>query len=398
MTVLSVGAALSQTGMYALQGQQALQGLRLWVEQTNAHGGLFVPELRRTVSLQLIVYDDHSRRADVEQLTTRLIRVDRVDFLIGPYSSGLALAAAAIAEAHQKVLWNHGGSSDTIMHQGFRWSVHLPTPASGYFAGLFACLIRCGAAEGRVAIVKRRRGTFSAEVASGAHRQAERGGFAVLPPFFYPNEPNQLMSLAEALAAADPVVLIAVGRYADDVTLIRTMGHMSRRIKLIAAVGAPMRAFWNDLEGLADGCIGPSQWEPEAARTLDVGLSSAAFIERFRQRFGQIPDYPAAQAYAAGLILQRCVALAGTCTDVTLRAAADTLACRTFYGDFRLEAKTGRQIGHEALLVQWQGSKKQVVWPAEVAQTALAYPRRSSFPLPEGEGKRGCLLEEKREL
>ena len=133
MTVLSVGAALSQTGMYALQGQQALHGLRLWVEEANAHGGLFVPELRQAVSLQLVTYDDHSRRADVEQLTTRLISVDRVDFLIGPYSSGLALAAAAIAEAHQKLLWNHGGSSDAIMHQGFRWSVHLPTPAQWLF-------------------------------------------------------------------------------------------------------------------------------------------------------------------------------------------------------------------------------------------------------------------------
>ena len=73
MTVLAVGAALSQTGMYALQGQQALQGLRLWVEETNAQGGLFIPELRRAVSLQLIAYDDHSRRADVEQLLRRLI-------------------------------------------------------------------------------------------------------------------------------------------------------------------------------------------------------------------------------------------------------------------------------------------------------------------------------------
>ena len=324
MTVLSVGAALSQTGMYALQGQQALQGLRLWVEETNAHGGLFVPELRRAVSLQLIAYDDHSRRADVEQLTTRLISVDRVDFLIGPYSSGLAHAAAAIAEAHQKVLWNHGGSSDAIMRQGFRWSVHLPTPASGYFAGLFACLLRHGAKAGRVAIVKRRRGTFSAEVASGAEQQAERGGFAVLSPFFYPDDPNHLVSLAEALAAADPAVLIAVGRYDDDVALIRTMGQMSCGIKVIAAVGAPMQAFWNDLEAMADGCIGPSQWEPGAAGTPDVGLSSAAFIERFHQRFGQIPDYPAAQAYAAGLILQRCVMLAGTCVDADLRAAAAT--------------------------------------------------------------------------
>jgi branched-chain amino acid transport system substrate-binding protein len=386
MIALTVGAALSQTGMYALQGQQALQGLCLWVEETNAHGGLFVPERRQAVSLQLIAYDDHSRRTDVERLTAQLINDDRVDFLIGPYSSGLVYAAAAIAEAHQKLLWNHGGSSDAIMRQGFRWSVHLPTPASGYFAGLFVCLLRHGMEAGGVAIVKRHRGTFSTEVAAGAQQQAERDGFTMLPPFIYPDDPNHLASLAEALVAADPAVLIAVGRYDDDVALIRTMAQMSCGVKVIAAVGAPMQAFWTDLQAMADGCIGPSQWEPGAARAPDVGVSSAVFIERFRQRFGQIPDYPAAQAYAAGLILQHCVALAGTYSDVTLRAAADTLTYRTFYGDFRLEAETGRQVGHETLLVQWQGSKKQVVWPAEVAQTAIVYPLRSSFPLPPGKG------------
>src|SRR5919108_298721 len=65
---LSVGAALSQTGIYALQGQQALQGLRLWLEDTNEHGGLFVPELRRRVPLQLITADDRGRRTEVERL------------------------------------------------------------------------------------------------------------------------------------------------------------------------------------------------------------------------------------------------------------------------------------------------------------------------------------------
>ena len=373
MTVLSVGAALSQTGMYALQGQQALQGLRLWVEETTAHGGLFVPELRQAVSLRLIAYDDHSRRADVEQLTTRLISVDRVDFLIGPYSSGLAHAAAAIAEAYQKVLWNHGGSSDAIMHQGFRWSVHLPTPASGYFAGLFACLLRHGAEAGRVAIVKRRRGTFSTAVGDGAKQQAERGGFTMLPPFVYPDDPNHLASLAETLAAADPTVLIAVGRYDDDVALVRTMRQMSCGVKTVAAVGAAMQAFWNDLEAMADGCIGPSQWEPGAAGTPDVGPSSAVFIECFRQRFGQIPDYPAAQAYAAGLILQRCVMLGGTCVDADLRATAARLTCRTFYGNFRVDSQTGEQVGHEAVLGQWQGGQKRVVWPADLAQARLKF-------------------------
>jgi branched-chain amino acid transport system substrate-binding protein len=386
MTILSVGTALSQTGIYALQGQQALQGLRLWVEETNAHGGLFVPELRQAVSLQLIAYDDYSRRVDVEQLTARLISADRVDFLIGPYSSGLVHAAAAIAEAHHKVLWNHGGSSDAIMRRGYRWSVHLPTPASGYFAGLFACLLRHGVKAGPVAIVKRQRGTFSTEVASGAEQQAERSGFTMLSPFFYPDDANRLVSLAEALAAADPAVLITVGRYDDDVALIRAMAHMSGGPRVIAAVGAPMQAFCSDLEAMADGCIGPSQWEPGAAGAPDVGPPSAAFITRFRQRFGQIPDYPAAQAYAAGLILQRCVMLAGTCVDADLRASASGLTCRTFYGDFRIDPETGGQVGHETVLVQWQGGEKRVVWPADVAQAGLMYPPRSSFPPPPEEG------------
>jgi branched-chain amino acid transport system substrate-binding protein len=383
MTAITIGAALSQTGVYALQGQQALHGLRLWVEETNAQGGLFIPELCSAVSLQLTAYDDHSRHADVEQLTARLINVDRVDFLIGPYSSGLAQAAAAIAEAYQKVLWNHGGSSDAIMRQGFRWSVHLPTPASGYFAGLFACLLRHRVEAGRVAIIQRRRGTFSTEVTAGTIQQATRSGFAALPPFFYPDDPNDVVGLAQALAAADPAVIIAVGRYDDDVVLTRTLAQMPCDVKVIAAVGAPMQVFRRDLQEIADGCIGPSQWEPSATVAPEVGPSSAAFLERFRRRFGQVPDYPAAQAYAAGLILQRCVALAGTCSDVALRVAADTLTCQTFYGDFRLEAETGRQVGHETVLVQWQAGEKTIVWPERAAQARLML-RPSSFPLPPG--------------
>jgi branched-chain amino acid transport system substrate-binding protein len=341
------------------------------VEETNAQGGLFVPERGRGVALQLVAYDDHSRRADVERLTTRLINDDRVDFLIGPYSSGLVHAAAAIAETHRKVLWNHGGSSDAILRQGFRWSVHLPTPASAYFAGLFDCLLRHGVERGRVAIITRRQGTFSTEVASGAAQHAERNGFTLLPAWVYPDHPSHLEHLVEALAAHDPTLLIAIGRYHDDVALIRILRQKPCTINTIAAVGVPMQAFWHDLHTLANGCIGPSQWEAEASGPPDVGLSSAEFGARFQRRFGQTPDYPAAQACAVGVILQECVRSAASCVDTDLRAAADRLMCRTFYGSFRLDPHSGRQVGHEPVLVQWQGSEKKVVWPAEAAQARL---------------------------
>ena len=57
--------------------------------------------------------------------------------------------------------------------------------------------------------------------------------------------------------------------------------------------------------------------------------------------------------------------------EESVRAAADRLALTTFYGGFRLERQTGRQIGHRMVVVQWQGRMKRIVWPPEVAEAAL---------------------------
>jgi branched-chain amino acid transport system substrate-binding protein len=375
MASILVGAALSQSGTYALQGQQALQGLRLWVEEANAQGGLPVAELGRAVKLRLLTYDDQSRRAELEHCLDDLITRDRVDTLIGPYSSGLTRAAAAIAAAQHKVLWNHGGSSDAILRQGFGRVVHLPTPASRYFAGLFTCLRQCLTAGELIAVVERRGGTFAREVADGARRQADACGFLTLPSFFYPAEAEDMQTLATDLATAEPTMIIAIGRYADDVALVRALARIRPGVRALAAVAAPMQAFWEDLQGAAEGCIGPSQWEVNRGRVPDTGPTSAAFVERFRRRFGATPDYPAAQAYAMGLIIARCVAVAGTSGDEALLRAAQGLDCRTFYGGFRLDPETGEQVGHETVLVQWQAGVKRLISPSHSAEARPLVPK-----------------------
>ncbi|MBI3329850.1 MAG: amino acid ABC transporter substrate-binding protein [Nitrospinae bacterium] len=361
--------------MYALQGLQALQGLTLWVEEMNGAGGLFVPQLGGHVPLQLRTYDDHSRRADVEHLVAQLITQERVDLLIGPYSSGLTLAAATVAEDHRKLLWNHGGSSDAIMQRGFRWLINLPTPASRYFEGLFRMLTAHASPGEHVAVVQRARGRFAAEVAAGVIQQAQIHGFHPRPLVWYPEVPDQFPQLAKDLAAVQPAIIVGVGRYSDDVALARALGESRVDVKALALVAAALHAFREDLGQAAEGCIGPSQWEPSARAQPDVGPPSAVFVERFRGRFGRDPDYPSAQAYAAGLMFQRCVALAGTCADAALLDVARGLDCRTFYGRFQLERETGTQVGHEALLVQWQRAEKRIIWPVEMAEAAVVYPK-----------------------
>jgi branched-chain amino acid transport system substrate-binding protein len=90
---------------------------------------------------------------------------------------------------------------------------------------------------------------------------------------------------------------------------------------------------------------------------------------------GAVADYPAAQAYAACLIAQRCLEETGSADDEALWRAACALDCNTFFGRFRINPRTGIQEGHEMVWVQWQGGKKVVVWPPSVAQARPAYPR-----------------------
>jgi branched-chain amino acid transport system substrate-binding protein len=222
--------------------------------------------------------------------------------------------------------------------------------------------------------VERRGGTFAHEVASGARQQAEACGFHTLPGFYYPTDKADMDALAVDLAKAQPAAIVAIGRYADDVALVRAVAKMALGIQALAAVATPMQAFWEDLHETAEGCIGPSQWELGGSGVPDIGPTSAAFVERFRRRFGQAPDYPAAQAYAMGLIVARCVAVAGTYDDEALLQAVRELDGRTLYGRFRLDPETGGQIGHDTVLVQWQDGLKCLIGAGDVAEAGLVEP------------------------
>ena len=95
---IRVGMCASLSGQFQVQGTQALRGATAWVEDTNSRGGVFVRAFEATLPLTLIHYDDRSKAADVRTLVQRLVAEDGVHLLLGPYSSGLTMAAAQVAE------------------------------------------------------------------------------------------------------------------------------------------------------------------------------------------------------------------------------------------------------------------------------------------------------------
>ena len=85
--------------------------------------------------------------------------------------------------------------------------------------------------------------------------------------------------------------------------------------------------------------------------------------------------------YAGAFCLAyRSVELVGSLENDTLRRAAGTLDLTTFYGRFRLDRQTGRQVGHTMVVAQWQAGRKQIVWPAAVRTAPYQAPVPTALP------------------
>ncbi|MEE8466696.1 MAG: amino acid ABC transporter substrate-binding protein [Dehalococcoidia bacterium] len=344
-----------------------MAGLQAWARDANSNS---------SDSFDVLHYDDASDPATVRSVTRRLIVDDRVDILIGPYSSVLTSAAAEVAEAHGKLLWNQGGASDRVYERGYRWTVGILTPASRYLTGLLPLVHQVDPAAKTVALVRASTGEFPKAVCSGVESGARDLGYATVLTSEFPASTDDFTALVDDLSAARPDVVVIVGRVRNDLRLARQIAESGVKAGAVVAVAAGIQPFHDDLGSLADRFVGPSQWEPELRNEPDFGPSAGQVVASLKRDGHQHADYPMAQAYAAGVVVQRCLEEAGSPDSQALREAASNLEFSTFYGSFKIDGETGRQTGREVLLVQWQEGRKVIVWPPLAAQAGLIYPWR----------------------
>jgi branched-chain amino acid transport system substrate-binding protein len=360
--VVLAGVSVSITGELRRQGQEALNAIRLWAEHVERAGGIAVNDGGPPRRLRLILLDDASRTERAKDNILRLLADERVDLLLGPYSSKLALAAASVTEACGKILWNHGGSSDAMWSTGYRRVISVPSPASDYLRVVPGLARLRDPRVRRVSVLHASRGSFAAHVARGAAQGAKAVGFDAIE--LVPFEPplGDARALLEQALAARPDVVIGVGSFEDDLSIVRHR-RLLEGVSTLAVVAAGLDAFHREVGELAEGVIGPSQWEAAAEEVPETGPDSRWFCSEFERSFGQSPGYPAAQAYAVGVIIQECVKRARSLDDDTLLRVARGLQTTTLYGAFRLDPVRLRQTGHRVHLVEWRQGRKELVTP-----------------------------------
>jgi ABC-type branched-subunit amino acid transport system substrate-binding protein len=352
---LVLGAPLSLTGRYGFLGRLAAAGLRQAVQDARTLGGIRIGEERLAPELHVI--DDGGTRTGVRRA---LEEVAEADLLVGPYGSDLVDEAARWAAERGRVLWNHGGSADEV--ERLPGVVSVPSPASRYLGQVLGAL--ADSLPGARVVVATRRGLFGRSAVVGARDAIDRLGMTLLGTV----EPDEAPE-----AATDADVVLAAGTFGDDVELVR---RLRARPAAVAAVAAGISLFGPALGPGAEGILGPSQWEEGARFPVDLGPRQADAVRALRAEVmptlrlgpGGV-DYPAAQAYAGGLVAMRCAEEAGTTQDQPLLETARRLRRTTFFGRFGL-GDDNRQEDHEILVVQWQQGVKRIVWPPSLAEAS----------------------------
>ena len=356
---IRVGLSASVSGRFELQGRQALEGCLLWQSYVNGQGGIALACGERR-PVRLVWYDDSSQTRKARNNVLRLLREDQVDVLMGPYSSSLTMAVAEIAEAGKKVLWNHGGSSDEICKRGWKYLVSLLSPASDYLRAFPRWLAEEHPGLHRIVVLYAKPGSFAGQVARGVVESAQQFGQSVqLVPLQPPvGDPARIVS---ALLETEPEGVVLAAGFADELAIMRTRQRWPASVGAVAAVAAGIGAFSRELGPTAEGVLGPSQWEPSVTFPDVLGPSSAWFVKRFQELFGDLPDYVAAGSFAVGVILAECIRRVGSTENEKLRDAAGNLDCHTLHGRFSIDPQNRKQLGHRVLLIRWQEGQKQIL-------------------------------------
>ncbi len=357
---LKVGASISLTGTYAKPGKYTQEGYLLCEKEINDKGGLLGRKIR------FVVYDDKSDPPTAIKLYEKLITEDKVELVMGPYSSPVTNAASTVSEKHKKLMMASLAATTSIWERGYKYLFMTISAAEVYLEGL----VDLAAERGLKTIAVINEDTlFSKAAAKGTIELAKKKGMQVVFHEAYPKGTTDFSAVLIKIKSLNPDVISAGSYFDDAVASTRQMKELDVNPRMYGVtVGGDLPEFYKLLGKTAEYVYGSSQWE----KTLPYpGIKE--FVANYEKLWNREPNYHAAAAYGACQVFFEAIKRANSLDSDKLRAELLKLKMTTAFGDYQVDER-GFQIAHKMVLHQWQDAKKVVVWPASVAEGKPLYP------------------------
>jgi branched-chain amino acid transport system substrate-binding protein len=367
---IRLGAPISETGNYAREGKWNQRGYETWREWVNnEYGGIKLDDQR--CEAEIIYYDDESDPDTSARLVEKLITEDKVDFLLGPYSSGITMGTSAIAEKNGVIMVEAHGASEALFERGFKNLFAVLTPAGNYTESALKALAEKGA---KTVVIAHLDLAFPTAAAVGAEKWAAEYGMTVLATEKYPSDAADLSAIMTKFRDLDPDVFVGAGHFNSSVLFVRSAQELGfTPMAMVLTVGPDSPEFVEELGTDANYLMGPAQWDKTLSYEDEYFGTAADYAERYTNRWGEAPPYQSASSTAAALALHLAIEQANSLEMDAVREALRNLDIVTFYGPINFD-DTGKNTAKPMVTIQIQDGVVTVVAPTEAAVGDMQIP------------------------
>jgi branched-chain amino acid transport system substrate-binding protein len=383
---IKVGFSLGLTGANAPNGGQLLLALEIWRDDVNAKGGL----LGRPV--ELVYYDDQTNPSNEANLYTKMISVDKVDLLLGPYGTNqIAAALAAIAPHKLTTIGILGTAANSEIHYKNYFSM-IPLgekPKIEFSRGFFEMVAAQKPKPKTVALLGAD-AEFGKNAVEGARVNSKAAGLEIVYDKLYPPDLADLGPVVLAVKATNPDVVF-IGAYPPDtvkfVNSAQEKGLVPKVMggDMIGLLATPLKI---KMGPLMNGYINNAEVFVPIPTFDFPGVKDLLAKYRERAKGKGIDPFGynfAPYGYGAGQVLAAAVEGAKSLDHEKIAEYMRSHEFNTVVGKIRF-GKDGEWTKPRMLLTQWQGLKERelseitdpkhwvVVWPPEHKTGNMIYP------------------------
>jgi branched-chain amino acid transport system substrate-binding protein len=376
-----VGVVTSLSGDLTFGGNITRRGYEFWADTVNEQGGIEVNGQRYPV--RLIFADDQSDPAQAAEAAERLAVEEKVDFILGPYSSSATLGAAPVIEKYKIPHITGSAESPDVWAEGFRYTFGTIPAANLMAPRPIETLAETDPGIGTVYVVGID-DPFAGAVAEAFRDTAEEVGWEVLDFTLVPADAD-LSPVISSAKAANPDVFAFGGHPENHIAMIKAARELDFTPKAIVIHwGVETSDFLDGVGEDADFVWGATPWLPDVSYSDPLWGDTATAVQQFQEQYDRVPDYTTAASAATGVVFTEAlkqIETDGPPLDAqekeALVDALEQIQVETFFGPVTFEQSGPFQhdnIGLTVLSLQIQGGEAAVVGPPDQAEAEPEYP------------------------
>ncbi len=370
-----LGAAVSLTGKYSINGEHTKNGYELAVKRINEMGGVKVGG--KSYKFKIIYYDDESNSGRAAQLAERLIKQDGVKYMLGPYSSGLTKAIAPITEENKIPMVEANGASRSLFTKGYKYLFAVLSAANQYLeVAIDLAVEKNGGKPVKIAMAFEQ-DAFSQDVRLGVVDAAKRTGSEIIIDDKLPKELNDMAATLSKVKATKPDVLVVSGHGKGALTAIRQISEMKVDVPMLAMTHCDATKLAKQHGKKSEYALCAAQWHKSLSYKDEYFGDGMKYDKDFSAEYGYAPPYQAAESSAALLVWKDAFERANSFDKEKVRDALEETFMQTFYGNIKFSPQ-GQNIAKPMVLFQVRcedgNCENRVVAPTKWASSELVHP------------------------